>query len=59
MKKTCATALPRSEKRSTARLNDIASRQGMEAIGDVRGLGAMVAFELVTDRDSERAGCGA
>lgn len=35
-----------------ARLNDIASRQGMEAIGDVRGLGAMVAFELVTDRDT-------
>ena len=33
-----------------ARLNDIASRQGNEAIGDVRGLGAMVAFELVTDR---------
>ena len=35
-----------------ARLNDIASRQGMEAIGDVRGLGAMVAFELVTDRET-------
>ncbi|WP_421703182.1 4-aminobutyrate--2-oxoglutarate transaminase [Aliiroseovarius sp.] len=33
-----------------ARLNAIADRQGMEAIGDVRGLGAMVAFELVTDR---------
>lgn len=32
------------------RLRDIASRQGMERIGDVRGLGAMVAFELVTDR---------
>lgn len=35
-----------------SRLTDIASRQGMETIGDVRGLGAMVAFELVTDRDS-------
>lgn len=33
-----------------ARLTAIASRQGMEPIGDVRGLGAMVAFELVTDR---------
>ncbi|MDA5095554.1 4-aminobutyrate--2-oxoglutarate transaminase [Aliiroseovarius sp. KMU-50] len=33
-----------------ARLNALANRQGMEAIGDVRGLGAMVAFELVTDR---------
>lgn len=34
-----------------ARLNALASRQGMDAIGDVRGLGgAMVAFELVTDR---------
>lgn len=36
----------------TARLRDLATRQGFEAIGDVRGLGAMVAFELVTDRDS-------
>lgn len=34
------------------RLNDIAARQGMEAIGDVRGLGAMIAFELVTDRET-------
>lgn len=33
-----------------ARLTEIASRQGMEPIGDVRGLGAMIAFELVTDR---------
>ncbi|AUH34193.1 4-aminobutyrate--2-oxoglutarate transaminase [Paracoccus tegillarcae] len=36
----------------TARLKAIASRQGMEAIGDVRGLGAMVAFELVTSRQT-------
>ncbi len=35
-----------------ARLNDIASRQGMEAIGEVRGPGAMVAFEMVTDRET-------
>jgi 4-aminobutyrate aminotransferase/(S)-3-amino-2-methylpropionate transaminase len=35
-----------------ARLNDIASRQGMEAIGEVRGPGAMIAFELVTDRET-------
>lgn len=39
----------------TARLKDIASRQGMECIGDVRGPGAMVAFELVKDRDSREA----
>lgn len=32
------------------RLTAMAARQGMEAIGDVRGVGAMVAFELVTDR---------
>lgn len=34
------------------RLNAISKRQGMEAIGDVRGLGAMIAFELVTDRET-------
>ncbi|MGQ3487045.1 4-aminobutyrate--2-oxoglutarate transaminase [Roseovarius pacificus] len=38
--------------RITARLTALADRQGMEPIGDVRGLGAMIAFELVTDRDS-------
>ncbi|KUJ85720.1 4-aminobutyrate aminotransferase [Ruegeria marisrubri] len=32
------------------RLTAIADRPGMSAIGDVRGLGAMIAFELVTDR---------
>jgi len=41
--------------RITERLNSIASRQGMERIGDVRGLGAMVAFELVEDRQSKAA----
>jgi 4-aminobutyrate aminotransferase/(S)-3-amino-2-methylpropionate transaminase len=39
----------------TARLTAIAARQGMERIGDVRGLGAMVAFELVEDRVSKAA----
>ncbi|MDQ1901066.1 4-aminobutyrate--2-oxoglutarate transaminase [Paracoccus sp. WLY502] len=33
-----------------SRLTQIAARQGMECIGEVRGLGAMNAFELVTDR---------
>ena len=37
------------------RLKNLAARQGMERIGDVRGLGAMVAFELVTDRASRQA----
>lgn len=35
-----------------ARLNQLADRQGMEVLGDVRGLGAMMAFELVKDRTS-------
>ncbi len=38
--------------RIKTRLTEIADRQGMEAIGDVRGLGAMIAFELVSDRTS-------
>jgi 4-aminobutyrate aminotransferase/(S)-3-amino-2-methylpropionate transaminase len=42
-------------RRITERLTTIASRQGMEHIGDVRGLGAMVAFELVEDRQSKAA----
>lgn len=37
------------------RLTSLASRQGMERIGDVRGLGAMVAMELVEDRSSKKA----
>ena len=37
------------------RLQTISERQGMETIGDVRGLGAMVAFELVKDRTSKDA----
>ncbi|HUS55235.1 MAG TPA: 4-aminobutyrate--2-oxoglutarate transaminase [Thermohalobaculum sp.] len=38
--------------RITARLTAIAARQGMEPMGDVRGLGAMQAVEFVTDRAS-------
>lgn len=34
------------------RLTAVSKRQGMEAIGDVRGLGAMIAFELVKDRET-------
>ncbi|WP_323036383.1 4-aminobutyrate--2-oxoglutarate transaminase [Pararhodobacter sp.] len=38
--------------RITARLKSIAAQQGMEPIGDVRGLGAMIAFELVKNRET-------
>lgn len=38
--------------RLRTRLAAIAGQSGMEPIGDVRGLGAMVAFEMVTDRAS-------
>lgn len=41
-----------------ARLEALAARQGLEAIGDVRGLGAMVAFELVTDRATRAPDAG-
>lgn len=36
----------------TDRLSAYASRQGLNRIGEVRGLGAMVALEFVTDRQS-------
>lgn len=42
-------------RRISGRLISIASRQGMERIGEVRGLGAMVAFELVEDRQLKAA----
>ncbi len=35
-----------------SRLTDLAARPGMEAIGEIRGLGAMQALEFVTDRAS-------
>ena len=41
--------------RIVARLRTVAARQGNERVGDVRGLGAMVAFELVEDRASKAA----
>lgn len=47
----CARAT-RIGKRIKARLEDMAGRNAFSAIGDVRGLGAMVAFELVSDRTS-------
>jgi 4-aminobutyrate aminotransferase/(S)-3-amino-2-methylpropionate transaminase len=41
--------------RIKSRLETLSQRQGMERIGNVRGLGAMVAFELVRDRQSKEA----
>ncbi len=48
----CARAVAIGQ-RMTDRLESIAQRQGMECLGDVRGLGAMVGFELVSDRGSK------
>ncbi|WP_018860143.1 4-aminobutyrate--2-oxoglutarate transaminase [Rhizobium sp. 42MFCr.1] len=42
-------------RRAVTRLRSVAERQGMERIGDVRGLGAMIAFELVDDRETKAA----
>ncbi|HEY0917775.1 4-aminobutyrate--2-oxoglutarate transaminase [Devosia sp.] len=50
----CARARVIGE-RIASTLRAIAQRQGLERIGDVRALGAMVAFELVEDRESRRA----
>ncbi|MBK5932856.1 4-aminobutyrate aminotransferase [Rhodovulum imhoffii] len=47
----CARAIEIGERLQT-RLKAVAERQGMACIGEVRGLGAMVAFELVRDRGS-------
>jgi 4-aminobutyrate aminotransferase/(S)-3-amino-2-methylpropionate transaminase len=45
-------ASTRIGERITARLTNLAKRQGMEPMGEVRGLGAMIAVEFVTDRAS-------
>ncbi|MEZ5933263.1 MAG: 4-aminobutyrate--2-oxoglutarate transaminase [Alphaproteobacteria bacterium] len=50
--KLCARAIEIGERIKT-RLTEIAGRQGMEVIGDIRGMGAMMAFELVHDRQSK------
>jgi 4-aminobutyrate aminotransferase len=42
-------------RRVTERLQSLAARQGMERIGDIRNLGAMIAFELVEDRKTKSA----
>lgn len=49
--KLCARAIAIGE-RITARLTGLAARQDMEPMGEVRGLGAMMAVEFVTDRAS-------
>lgn len=50
----CARATLIGE-RIRSHLLAIASRQGMERIGDVRGIGAMIAFELVNDHTARTA----
>ena len=45
-------------RRIEARLKSVAARQGMEPMGEVRGLGAMQAVEFVTDRGSRRPDAG-
>ena len=47
----CARAAAIGE-RINARLRNLAARQDMESMGEVRGLGAMIAVEFVTDRAS-------
>lgn len=47
----CARALEIGA-RIEARLTSLAARQGMEPMGEIRGLGAMQAIELVSDRAS-------
>lgn len=42
-------------RRVSERLQSLAARQGMERIGDIRNLGAMIAFELVEDRETKSA----
>jgi len=49
----CARAAEFGE-RIEARLTALATRQGMEPMGEIRGLGAMQAIEFVTDRASRK-----
>jgi 4-aminobutyrate aminotransferase len=49
----CARATEIGE-RIAARLTSIAARQGMEPMGEIRGLGAMQAIEFVTDRATRK-----
>jgi 4-aminobutyrate aminotransferase/(S)-3-amino-2-methylpropionate transaminase len=51
--KLCARAAEIGE-RISARLTALAKRQGMEPMGDIRGMGAMQAVEFVTDRASRK-----
>jgi 4-aminobutyrate aminotransferase len=53
----CARATEIGE-RITARLAALSKRQGMEPMGEIRGLGAMQAVEFVTDRDSRSPDAG-
>jgi len=53
----CARAVEIGE-RITARLTALAKRQGMEPMGEIRGLGAMQAVEFVADRDSRSPDAG-
>jgi 4-aminobutyrate aminotransferase/(S)-3-amino-2-methylpropionate transaminase len=41
-------------RRITARLDGLAKQQGMEPMGEIRGVGAMQAVEFVTDRTSRK-----
>jgi 4-aminobutyrate aminotransferase/(S)-3-amino-2-methylpropionate transaminase len=41
-------------RRITARLEGLAKQQGMEPMGEIRGVGAMQAVEFVTDRTSRK-----
>jgi len=51
--KLCARAAEIGE-RISARLTALSRRQGMEPMGDIRGMGAMQAVEFVTDRASRK-----